>query len=402
MLKEGSVQELDHGKISNRSTAMHIAQIVSSIEEEAAGPSYTVPRLAQTLAGLGHEVKLLSLGAPGEFSRGRYTHKRLQQDLAWPRMLAKLGASRNLRQALITSSSDVFHTHGLWMMPNVYPARIARSQGVPFVLSPRGMLSAAALRFSPRLKALFWNTLQGRAVDAVTCFHATSLQERDDIRDFGLKQPIAVIPNGIDVLQNVTKTKILGTKQCYLLLYFGRIHPIKQLDTLIKAWAQLETKFSCWQLRIVGHGESNYVEKLKLKAKSLQLRRCTIEGPVYGSHKYDLYRAAELFVLPSQSENFAMTVAESLASGVPVVTTTGTPWAGLETNRCGWWIEHGVDDLIAALRSAMSLAPGERHAMGTRGKNWMHHDFSWMSVSMRMVDVYRWLRGQGERPNFIH
>jgi glycosyltransferase involved in cell wall biosynthesis len=119
---------------------------------------------------------------------------------------------------------------------------------------------------------------------------------------------------------------------------------------------------------------------------------------VYGDAKRALYRQAALHVLPSHSENFGMTVAESLAQGTPVITTHGTPWSGLEREGCGWWIELGVEPLAQALATATREAPEALRARGERGRAWMRRDFSWDSIARQMAEVYAWLRDGGPAP----
>ena len=93
----------------------------------------------------------------------------------------------------------MIHNHGLWLMPNVEAGRAALLAGKPFIVAPRGMLSSTALAFSRLKKRVVWALLQGDVVRRASCIHATSEQEHDEIRDFGLKNPIAIIPNGIDI-----------------------------------------------------------------------------------------------------------------------------------------------------------------------------------------------------------
>ncbi|MFM8324441.1 MAG: glycosyltransferase, partial [Pirellulaceae bacterium] len=119
---------------------------------------------------------------------------------------------------------------------------------------------------------------------------------------------------------------------------------------------------------------------------------------VYGAKKEELYRSASLYVLPSHTENFGMTIAEALASGVPVIASRRTPWQGLETSRCGWWVELGVDPLVQALEQAMRLEAAERFRMGERGRKWIDEAFSWGTLGDLMADCYRWLLGQGPIP----
>jgi glycosyltransferase involved in cell wall biosynthesis len=126
--------------------------------------------------------------------------------------------------------------------------------------------------------------------------------------------------------------------------------------------------------------------------------RVELSGPVYGEQKRALYRQAALHVLPSHSENFGMTVAESLAQGTPVITTHGTPWSGLVREGCGWWIELGIEPLARALEQATALSRAELRARGERGRDWMRRDFSWDSIARQMAEVYAWLRAGGPTP----
>jgi glycosyltransferase involved in cell wall biosynthesis len=374
---------------------MRALHTVSSIESEASGPAYSVPRLCRALAARGAGVDLLSLGAPSETVRDGYVDRRCAADSHWPGPLRRLGASRAMRDALLRSDAQLFHTHGLWMLPNVYPAWAARARRKPFILAPRGMLGAEALRFSRLKKRVFWRFLQGGAVRLVSCFHATAEQEYEDIRAFGLNQPVAIVPNGID-LPAPSRPRDTGSAPTVLSL--GRIHPKKGLDRLVRAWAKIEAAYPDWRLSIVGPSEGGHADQLERLSRELGLRRVSISGPVFGDEKTRLLAEAELFVLPTLNENFALTVAESLACGTPVISTKGAPWAGLEANGCGWWIDHGPEPMAATLSAAMSLSRDARRGMGERGRAWMERDFGWDGIGRQMADVYRWLVEGGDRP----
>jgi glycosyltransferase involved in cell wall biosynthesis len=103
-------------------------------------------------------------------------------------------------------------------------------------------------------------------------------------------------------------------------------------------------------------------------------------------------------VLPTRNENFGMTVAEALAAETPVVSTRGAPWAGMQANRCGWWIDFGAEPLAATLRSALAVPADELSAMGRRGRAWMARDFGWTRVAADMAELYAWLLHGGEPP----
>ena len=122
---------------------------------------------------------------------------------------------------------------------------------------------------------------------------------------------------------------------------------------------------------------------------------------VAGAAKAEAYRDAGLFVLPTLNENFAITVAEALAAGTPVIATKGAPWRGLECEGCGWWIDHGVEPLVATLAEAMDMERGVLRAKGAKGRAWMKRDFSWDRVAHDMLAVYGWLSSGSEMPGTV-
>lgn len=124
-------------------------------------------------------------------------------------------------------------------------------------------------------------------------------------------------------------------------------------------------------------------------------------GEVDEMAKWDLYGSADLFVLPTFSENFGIVVAEALASGVPVVTTTAAPWGALAEHRCGWWVDVGVEPLAEALREATALSDAARHTMGRRGRALVEERYSWAHVAEQMRTAYGWVTGNGDRPECV-
>jgi glycosyltransferase involved in cell wall biosynthesis len=184
-------------------------------------------------------------------------------------------------------------------------------------------------------------------------------------------------------------------------LSLGRIHPKKGLECLVRAWAKVEGVYPGWWLRIVGPAELGHDAQLKALVATLKLSRVSIEPAIYGVEKDSAFRESDFFVLPTLNENFAMTVAESLAAGTPVISTKGAPWAGLEVERCGWWINHGIQPLAAALSGAMALPRADLRVMGARGRAWMARDFGWDAIASKMAVVYAWLAGKAAPPEWV-
>jgi glycosyltransferase involved in cell wall biosynthesis len=124
-------------------------------------------------------------------------------------------------------------------------------------------------------------------------------------------------------------------------------------------------------------------------------------GSVEDQEKWDLFSQADLFVLPSYSESFGQAIAEALSAGVPVITTRATPWSSIESNRCGWWIETGVDALKRALGQATHLDAAELAAMGERGRETVRSNYSWEESASRLLLVMKWLLGQTQKPAWL-
>jgi glycosyltransferase involved in cell wall biosynthesis len=245
-------------------------------------------------------------------------------------------------------------------------------------------------------KSIVWKLWQEPAYRDAAAWHATSEAEVDEIRAFGIRAPVAVIPNGVDLSEKIALH--CPEKEQRTLLFLSRIHPKKGLPELIEAWKKLAFYRPEWRLLIAGPDEGGHRKLLEAKVRQDRIPRIEFLDAVYGSAKDSLFVNADLFVLPTRSENFGMVVAEALAAGVPAIVTTGAPWQGLGFNRCGWWVEQGVEPLLAALLNATALPSSKRQAMGMRGREWMKAEFGWEAIGSRMRDLYVWLAGRGDRP----
>ena len=373
--------------------------VVPHIDDEASGPSYSVPRLCQALASEGHAVGLMCLRAPDSVPGVD-----LEVHRQW-RVPARFAVSTELLRALRERASqvDIVHNHSLWSMANVAAGWVVPGRGAKLVTSPRGTLSAWAMAHSRAVKRALW-PLQRRALIHAHLLHATSEQEHEEIRALGLTAPVVVIPNGIDIPPPPEQPGRAGANDPVhprILLFLSRIHPKKGVDGLLRAWQTLHRRHPEWQLVIAGRGEPTHVAQVTELANALRLPRVHFPGPLYGQEKSDAYRRADLFVLPTHSENFGMVVAEALAHGCPAVVTRGAPWSGLETHGCGWWVEDDSDALIAALDSAMAMDPDRRRERGRRGREWMAREYGWDSVALRMSEAYRWLESGGVHPETV-
>ena len=383
-----------------------VIHTVAGLEPGHGGPSRTVVALADAQARqLGCRVGLASQGRRGAATVASAVPAVTRDDGVsdgWLALALGLPCWQALRRMRLGLTPDLIHSHGIWHPANHWAAREARRGGVPLVVQPRGMLEPWALGRKSLKKRLALAWYQEADLAQAATLVATSDMEYENLRCFGLRQPIAVIPNGItfptfdQVGTSTTPHQVVERN----VLFLSRIHPKKGVLELVRAWGRVAP--AGWRLQIAGPDEGSHWADVARLVDQLGLRSVVdYLGPVEGERKAALYRGADLFVLPTFSENFGLVVAEALAYGVPVITTRGAPWADLETYGCGWWIDTGVEPLVSALRSAVALGDAERRAMGERGRAYVQR-YDWDTIAAETLALYRWVLGRGGRPACVH
>ena len=379
--------------------------VIASISKQHGGPSYSVTGLCDALAILGQNVILVAQKNINEFDsdlvlpRNSHVVKILFNSIRKFRITYTLGYKNKLSKIVTNNRHSIIHNHGLWLQCNHQSAIIAREYNIPYIISPRGMMEPWAFAYNAWKKKIVWWLWQKQALLNATAFCATSAQEAESIRSLGFKQPIAIIPNGVDLpplhlRQNQEPSTIRYA------LYLSRIHPKKGLLNLVKAWSQVIPEG--WKVIIAGPDENGHQQEVQREITAAGLNDIfEFIGSVEGERKTQLFRDASLFILPTYSENFGIVVAEALASGTPVITTKGTPWEGLVTHNCGWWVDIGVDPLAVAVSQATSLSDAERNAMGQRGHEYVVSEFSWDGIGKMMVAFYDWILNGGTPPDCV-
>ena len=389
---------------------MKVIQIVPSVAAESSGPSYSVPALCQGLTSAGCEVLLHFLdGVPSQLAQVPY------QVTSYPRRelgLKNLGRLPAMWTGLMEAArtADIIHNNSLWMMPNVYPSWVVRrlrrrnvNSRVKLVTAPRGTLAAWSLAKGKWKKRIFGALFQYPALRLTDMFHATSEKEYEEIRALGFRQPVAIVPIGMDIPEvDVFNAEAQRRREAEVrrkrIVFFGRLHKVKGVDRLVRAWERVAR--DGWELVIAGP-DCGMLEELKGLVAERRLPRVSFVGEINGQAKYEFLANADIYVLPSDTENFGVTVAEALASGTPVIASQGTPWQGLEREKCGRWVPIGVEPLVATLNELMAMSDEERAVMGARGREWIRRDFSWTGIGAKMKAAYEWLLGKGERPEWV-
>jgi glycosyltransferase involved in cell wall biosynthesis len=215
----------------------------------------------------------------------------------------------------------------------------------------------------------------------------------------GYNYRICVIPNGIEIENISIKSSWKKTKT---ILYLSRIHPKKGIELLIDAIARIKDVLVGYKIIVAGEGDIHYIQSLKNRIQEQNVESVfDFVGGVYGETKWALFQKADIFILPTYSENFGIVVAEALASGTPVIASKGAPWQELNTHRCGWWIDNDINTIAKTLKEAVALPEEEYRQMSIRGRQLMKNNYSIETVAHKMMRLYQWILGEKEKPEFV-
>ena len=385
-------------KIRSPQVAQRILYLTAGLSRAAGGPYLSVSELARTIHHSGRSVSVLGVVA----NAGMWAEDRTQWDklsvcpMSGSRLLMPLRLSCKLDAAL-QSNVAVVHANGLWDSVSVACRLADVGRRALLVVSPRGMLEPWALKYHAwrkRAAMLLW---QGNLLRQASLFHATSESEADSIRRLGLRQPIAVIPNGVSFAEAMTsRSHTSGMKRC---VFLSRLHPKKGLPLLLEAWQAVRPRG--WELLIAGYGDPSYVQDLEATIAGFASPHISLVGELRGREKWRFLQAADLFVLPSYSENFGIAVVEAMIAGVPVITTTGTPWNCLKEHGLGWWVPPSAIAIAGALAEATLLSGDTLHDLGRRSSDYVRQHYGWQQIGSRMAECYDWLLGSGPLPKDI-
>ena len=385
-----------------------VLQVTQGLGSGLGGTAVFVAQLSNQLVERGVAVSVVALSSDRGEEPEAPLDPRVRVHQFEPRAGRRLGFSRELGSALGRwSPPDLVHIHGLWQLHHAQVARYAFRHRVPIVVSTHGMLEPWALQRSRWIKRIARVSYQDRILARARCLHTTAPEEAVNLRRLGLSRPIAVIPLGVEVPSpsrlRRDEARFSGLPAgARVALFLSRLHPKKGLDLLLHAWSKARPRSPEWVLAVAGYDAGEYRRELVRLAVELGVEHSVVfTGPVRGEEKESLLGAAELFVLPSRSENFGLVVPEALARGLPVITTTGTPWSGIAERGCGWWVEVGVEPLARALEEAMRKSREELRQMGRRGVDFVRTNFSPETSAQSMLDTYRWVLGKIQRPAFV-
>lgn len=307
------------------------------------------------------------------------------------------------------SKFQILHQHGLWSGCSFGTIAWRSRFGRPTVVAPHGTLDAWALGRSSVKKQIARALYEARNLRNATCLHALSQQEAAAIRAFGLRNPIAIVGNGVSAewLESAGDAGAFRKhfsirRDRRIMLFLSRVTPKKGLRNLLKAMATSHDFQRDWLVVIAGADEFGHAAELRALASDLHLEdQLLFAGPLYGDDRRNAFEAAEVFVLPTFSEGHPMVILEALGAGVPVLSTKGAPCEFLQDENCGWQVEIGSQPLKGVLATLGRMSPAELRAMGERGRELARRRFTWTRAAQQMTEVYRWILNLGPRPEFV-
>jgi glycosyltransferase involved in cell wall biosynthesis len=405
---------------------MKIAYLLNSVSRKAGGLFEICKRLAQTTC---REKEIVVLGVEDEFTKMDIMEwVPLRPTVFSPVFARSFGYAPGYARYLAEVCPDIAHVHGLWMYPSFAGYRWHRRTKRPLIYTAHGMLAPWALRNSAWKKRLVRALWEDAAHRSATCLHVNSEAEHRTLRRHGLRNPICIIPNGIDLPEESQESGVRGQESALasvaegkkVLLYLGRLHPKKNLVTLLKAWVAVQKarvrsqKSDEWLLAIAGWDQGGHEEKLQRLATQLGIAWCNktehrtsnrtslvFLGPQFGTDRDACYRACDAFVLPSLSEGLPMTVLEAWAYAKPVLMTPECNLPEGFAAEAAQRIGTTANEIATGLRQLDEMTEGERIEMGIRGRTLVAAKFSWPRIGQRMQAVYEWVLGGGTPPETV-
>ena len=292
------------------------------------------------------------------------------------------------------SGYDIVNTHSIFSYPSLPAYWAAQINNIPYVITPHGMLEPWALAYKSYKKKFYFLYLEKPALQKAKVIHMTASTEAENVKSINLRPPSVVVPNGIHRkdFESLPSSEIFYQKfstlrNKKLVIFLGRIDPKKGLDLLAKAFAKAHHMFPETHLIVAGQDNTGY---LPIAQSYFKESGCTdavtFTGMLTGDLKYAALAAATIYVAPSYSEGFSMSVLEGMASGLPCVITTGCNFP--EANEVAEIVDIDAEQIGNALIKLLHY-PSMAKEMGDRARKFILENYTWDQVAYKMVAIYK-------------
>lgn len=369
---------------------LSVLHVAAGLWKKTGGPSEVIPNLCRSLSERDVEVTLCSIDGDNANQVTELKNTSVSVHLFRSRG-PFIRYAPSMRDFLKDKRFDVIHNHGQWLWPNWLAASQARFTDCKFVTTPHGTLVPGMLSRSVLKKKLAWKFFDKRLINRSDMIHALS-----DAELRGMSAALSenrskafVIPNGVDIPS--AGDRMFSNKEGEkVILFLSRVSEIKGIKPLIYAWKNLAKEFPGWRLRIVGPIDSD-IKPILEKTKT-SVPRIEIVGGVYDQDRWDEYRKADLFILPTFGEGLPTVLLEAAAHQLPIITTREANF--MELNDAGGSIhcKPNLDSVESALGSFLKMCPGQQRDVGLNAFNLVKNNYTWGQIADKWKQVYERLK----------
>ncbi|HEY9833806.1 MAG TPA: glycosyltransferase [Stenomitos sp.] len=381
---------------------MRILHVIPALGSVYGGPSKGVVELVQIIGSLGISVDIVTTNANGSTNLNVPLHTwipekyyRVQYFPYWHLFDYKVSLSLTRWLFEHVNKYDLVHTHAIFSYP-VLPAYWAcQWHQVPYLVTPHGMLEPWALSYKARKKHFYYSLFEKPALERANAIQMLASSEAERIKALNLKAPTVIVPNGIHrqdfeplLSPELFYQKFSHTRNKTLIIFLGRIDPKKGLDLLASAFAKVNAQFPQTHLIVAGPDNIGFLPTAQSYfAEAGCLEAVTFTGMLTGSLKYSALAAASLYVAPSYSEGFSVSVLEGMASGLPCVITTGCNFPEAAAAQAAHVVDIDADEIALALIQCLSN-PQQAKEMGQCARQLIFEHYTWECIAAKMIEVY--------------
>ncbi len=384
---------------------MKVLHIVPGIEIATGGPGRIAASLCNYMSKMGVEIDIATTKDPLQRYQLIDTDAGQANILFFERWkYEKYAFSRNLQKWLTKNIKNyhLVHIHSIFNYPTYIAAKIASTVKIPYIIAPHGMLEPWALTHKAWKKRIIYNYAVKPTLEGANAIHATSSPEANNIKSLGIdKNRLLFIPNGIktEEFTSLPSNDIFYEKFPHLsgknlIVFLARIDPKKGLDLLASAFAKVKHLYPTSHLVIIGSTTTSDTQYLDTVKQYFQDNNCsenvTFTGMLTGKLKLSALSAASIYVAPSYSEGFSMSVLEGMAAGLPCVITTGCNFPEAEAANAVRVTNINADDIADGLMWCLKH-PDAAKELGIRARNFIFNNYTWQRAAEKTVEVYEQL-----------
>ncbi|MHB1407221.1 MAG: glycosyltransferase [Desulfitobacteriaceae bacterium] len=389
---------------------MKILHVIANLAPRYGGPSKACFEMARAVARLGHSVSIYTTNQDGPTELDVPTDQPVVRDgveiryfpIQHPRFWGfSLPLAMALREAI--REYDIVHIHSLYLFHNLVAAHYCRKHGIPYIIRPHGTLDPFLYRRHRLRKRIMELLFENKNIKQAAAVHFTTEDEKKLAEPYIFQRPGIVVPLGLELADyenlpapGMFRARYPETQGKKLILFFGRLNFKKGLDILARAFGELARARDDVHLVLAGPDNDGFREQVRAWLNEERvLERTTFTGMLQGEHKLAVLHDADMFVLPSYSENFGISVIEAMACGLPVIISDKVNiWREVEAGGAGKVVPCRVEDLQEAILELVEK-PELAKQMSSQGKNLVRTRFQWSSIAVALQEAYQYLISAG-------